>query len=189
MWRLYGRYVSSVRERSVFMMDTKSVMRTIMEDAEAQARGPKMKKNGRTPLWKKLVSHYLVADAARGEVNRWEGIRGCAAPLTTGSYQRGTQRKRRPSNSIWQTKLQVVEKKNIQCAWSMAQSIISSHLCRDRIDSVSFVLNGRHLQGYEPEGGTKCQTWRIKSGHCFWVKLRSDISACPRYLLDLIIAN
>lgn len=49
---LYGRYVSSVRERSVFVMDTKSVVWTIMEmeDAEAQARGPKMKENGRTPL-------------------------------------------------------------------------------------------------------------------------------------------
>lgn len=36
----------------MFVMDTKSVVRTIMEteDAEAQARGPKMKENGRTPL-------------------------------------------------------------------------------------------------------------------------------------------
>lgn len=55
MWRLYGRSVSSERAHligSVLVMDTKSVVRTIMEmeDAEAQARGPKMKENGRTPL-------------------------------------------------------------------------------------------------------------------------------------------
>lgn len=171
-------------------MDTKSVVWTIMEmeDAEAQERATKMKENGCTPLWKKLVSHYLVADAARGEVNRWEGIRGCAVPRRwrQGAISGGCSGSDGPptasdkQNCKWW-------KKNVQCAWSMAQSIISSHLCRDRIDGVSFVLNGRHLQCNELEGGSKCQTWRIKSGHCYWVELRSDISA--RYLLDLIVAN
>lgn len=40
--------------------------------------------------------------------------------------------------------------------WLSLSSV--AHLWRDRIDGVSFVLNGRHLQCYELEGGTECQT-------------------------------
>ncbi len=114
-------------------MDTKSVVWTITEtvDAEAQTWVPKMKENVRTPLWKKRVSHYLVADAASGEVNRWEGIRGRAdddRELSAGDAAETMALQQHLTNKI------ASGKKNIQCAWSTAQSIINSHLCRDRID-------------------------------------------------------